>query len=184
MKRTFIAVKVEPDEKLHKMISSFKSALKTETVKWTNPCNIHITLAFIGDTAEEKISVISKALKDICEGYGEFELIIKGSGVFKSINDPRVIWTGIEPCEKLNNLNKLIKNGLKTAGIRLEERPFKPHLTLGRIKQIKEMNNLKELVDKYSGIEIQRVPVNEVILFESILYQEGLVYKPMVRFTI
>jgi RNA 2',3'-cyclic 3'-phosphodiesterase len=184
MKRTFIAVKVEPDEKLLKMISSFKSVLKAESVKWTNQHNIHITLVFIGDTGEDKISGISKVMKDICEGYGEFELILKGSGVFKSINDARVIWTGIEPCEKLDNLNKLIKNGLKTTGIRFEERPFKPHMTLGRIKQIKEVNNLKELIDKYSGVEIQKVPVNEVILYESILFQAGPVYTPLARFTV
>jgi RNA 2',3'-cyclic 3'-phosphodiesterase len=184
MKRIFIAVKVEPGETLLKMISSFKSVLNGENIKWTNADNIHITLVFLGDTEEEQIRIISNILKESCEGFGKFELMIRGSGVFKSINDPRVIWAGIEPSEKFKNLNELIKSGLKTAGIMLEERPFKPHLTLGRIKRLKQAINIKELTARYSDVEIQRIAVTEIILFESILLQTGPVYKKIAGFMI
>jgi 2'-5' RNA ligase len=182
MKRIFIAVKVEAGETLLRMISSLKSGLSSESIKWTNPDNIHITLAFLGDTEEEKIKVISAMLKGKCKGSGKFELIIKGSGVFKNLSDPRVIWTGIEPSEKLMHLNYCIMNGLKVAGISIEDRPFKPHLTLGRIKYLKAGNALKELIEKYRDTEIQIVPVNEVILYESILLQSGPVYKPLGKY--
>jgi 2'-5' RNA ligase len=175
-------VKVEADETLLKMISSLKSGLGVEGIKWTNPDNIHITLAFLGDTEEKKIKIISAKLKAKCEGSGKFEVIIKGSGVFKNLSDPRVIWTGIEPSEKLMLLNDFIKNGLKDAGISIEDRPFKPHLTLGRIKYLKDKAVLKILMDKYQNAEIQKVPVNEVILYESILLQTGSVYKPLSKF--
>jgi len=182
MKRIFIAVKVEAGETLLRLISSLKSGLGTESIKWTNPDNIHITLAFLGDTEEEQIKIISAMLKGKCEGFGKFELIIKGSGVFKNLSDPRVLWTGIEPSEKLMQLNDFIKNGLKGAGINIEDRLFKPHLTLGRIKYLKTGNALKELIEKYRDTEIQKVPVNEVILYESILLQSGPVYKPVSKF--
>lgn len=182
MKRIFIAVKVEVSETLLKMISSLKSGLGSESIKWTNPDNIHITLAFLGDTEEEKIKIISAMLKAKCEGFGTFELILRGSGVFKNMSDPRVIWTGIEPSEKLMQLNDYIKNGLEDAGTKIEDRPFKPHLTLGRIKFLKTGNALKELIEKYRDTEIQKVPVNEVILYESILLQSGPVYKPLSKF--
>ena len=88
---------------------------------------------------------INKMLKRVCEGSGEFEMIIKGAGVFKNLKDPRVIWTGIEHSEKLNKLNESIKPGLKDAGIILEDRTFNPHLTLGRIKSIKDIDGFKSL---------------------------------------
>ena len=128
--------------------------------------------------------IISNILKERCEGSGQFELMIKGSGVFKSINDPRIIWAGIEPSEKFKNLNGLIKSGLKTAGIILEESSFKPHLTLGRIKHLKEVHKLKELIEEYCEHEIQKVLVSEVIIFESILFQTGPVYKQLFKFMI
>jgi RNA 2',3'-cyclic 3'-phosphodiesterase len=182
MKRIFIAVKVDAGETLLKMISSLKSGLGNESIKWTNPDNIHITLVFLGDTEEEKIKIINAMLKEKCEGFGSFELIIKGSGVFKNLSDPRIIWTGIEPSEKLMQLNDFIKNGLKDSGTEIEDRPFKPHLTLGRIKYIKDKVVLKTLIDKYQNTEIQRVPVNEVIIYESILLQSGPVYIPLSKF--
>lgn len=184
MKRIFIAIQIEPGETLLKMISSFKSVLHENEIKWTNPDNLHITLVFLGDTGEEQIRIISNILKERCEGYGKFEMMIKGSGVFKSINDPRVIWAGIEQTEKLKNLNGLIKSGLKTAGIGPGESPFKPHLTLGRIKRLNHVINFKELIEKYNDIEIQKVPVYEVILFESILLHTGPVYNQIGKFAV
>lgn len=182
MRRIFIALKVDPDETLIKMISSLKSGLGNENIKWTNPENIHVTLAFLGDTEEEMIKIISEMLKGACKGSGTFELIIKGSGIFKNMNDPRVIWTGIEPSHELKELNEVIVKGLKNAGIKIEERIFNPHLTLGRIKFIKDKNVLKALLEQYQNTEIQIVPVSEVILYESILLQTGPVYKPIGKY--
>jgi 2'-5' RNA ligase len=97
MKRIFIAIKAEAGATLLKIVSSLKSGLIEEGIKWTNPDNIHITLAFLGDTEEDMIRVISSKLKDRCEGSGNFELYIRGTGVFRNLSDPRVIWAGIEP---------------------------------------------------------------------------------------
>jgi RNA 2',3'-cyclic 3'-phosphodiesterase len=179
MKRIFIAVKIDPGDALLNMISDFRNTCRDEKIRWTESENFHITLAFLGDTAEEKIKVVGKMLKRVCKGSGAFDMVIKGAGVFKNIKDPRVIWTGIEPSEKLNQLHESIKTGLKEAGISLEERNFRPHLTLGRIKSIQDSDSLKTLIAGYSNLELQRQSVNEVILFESILSNIGPVYKPL-----
>jgi len=184
MRRIFIAVKVEAEESLLKLISSLKSRLSNESIKWTNPDNIHITLSFLGDTEENLIKVIKSMLKDKCEGSGKFELIIRGSGVFRNLNDPKIIWIGIEPSEKLMRLNGFIMKGLKELGVSMEERPFKPHLTIGRIKHLNDKESLEALMEKYRDSEIQKTRVNEVILYESILLQSGPVYKPITRFNL
>ena len=124
MKRIFIAVKIDTGENLLNMISDLKAGLKEERVKWTEIENFHITLAFLGDTEETKIKAINNMLRTTCEGFGEFEIIIKGAGVFKNFSDPRILWTGIEASEKLNKLYDCIKSGLKDTGISLEERHF------------------------------------------------------------
>ena len=182
MKRIFIAVKVEADETLLEIISSLKFLLRNENIRWTSPDNIHITLSFIGDTEEEQVKTISSILKTKCDGFGNFELTIKGTGVFKNLNDPRVIWTGIEPSEKILQLNDHIMNGLKDAGTKIEDRPFNPHMTLGRIKYLKDKSLLKTFMDKYQNAEIQKFPVNQVILYESILKQSGSVYRAISKY--
>jgi RNA 2',3'-cyclic 3'-phosphodiesterase len=184
MKRIFIALKVEAGENLLMMISSLKSGLSKELIKWTNPDNIHITIAFLGDTEEEMIKSVSSMLNEKCKGSGKFELIIKGAGVFRSINDPRIIWTGIEPSAGLMHLNGIIMNGLKELNIRMEDRTFNPHLTIGRIKHLNDKEALKSLTEQFQNSEMQIIPVNEVILYESILLQSGPIYKPIAKFNL
>jgi RNA 2',3'-cyclic 3'-phosphodiesterase len=184
MKRIFIAVKVEPGEILLRMLTSFKILFKNESIKWTSVDNIHITLAFLGDTQEEKIKAISDMLNGKCEGYGKLDLNIKGVGIFKNLYDPRVIWTGIGNSEKLIKLNSLVIAGLKDLSVTTEGRQFNPHLTLGRIKSIKNKNELKTILENYLDTEIQKVPVDEIILYESILLHTGPVYKPIKKFSL
>lgn len=184
MKRIFIAIKAEAGETLMKMISSLKSGLVNESVRWTSESNIHITLSFPGNTEEKMITEISSMLKNQCKGSGSFEILLRGAGVFNSITDPHVIWTGIDPSEKLANLNGIIINGLRETGIEIEKRPFSPHLTLGRIKNLNNKAVLKPLLDRFQNIEIQKVPVNEVILYESILLRSGPIYNPLGKFSL
>jgi len=177
MKRIFIAVRIEPGEKLSGMISSFKMALKNDSIKWTEISNIHITLVFLGDTDENRVKEIDTLLAEVCNGFGDFELVLKGAGVFRSIKDPRIIWTGIANSKEIAELNKAISARLRETGTNLEERPFSPHLTLGRIKKISNTSVLTNIFEKYREEEIQRIRVSKIILFESILRPEGPIYK-------
>lgn len=177
MKRIFIAIKIEPGPTLLKTLNSLKAVLANEKINWVNPQNIHLTLAFLGDTDEERIKVLGIMLKRTCTGFGEFNFRLNGTGVFKELRDPRVIWAGIEGFEKLMMLNDVINTGLKDTGFRIENRPFKPHITMGRIKYLKNLTSLKSCLEMYKDTFIQNVHVEEVILYQSILRPEGPMYR-------
>lgn len=184
MKRIFIAVKVNPGQTLIRIHASLKSVLGGEKINWTDPANMHLTLAFLGDTEDELIKVVSIMLRQKCTGFGDFRFNLAGAGVFKNYRDPKVIWAGIESNQKLSQLNEKIMTGLKDAGFSLDERPFKPHLTLGRIKSINHPDALKSALEKYKDVKIQGVDVKEVILFESILKPTGPVYGSIGEFSL
>ena len=179
MKRIFIAVEIEPGATLLQLISALKTGLKNDNIKWVNTDNIHLTLSFLGDTEEEMIRSVSNMLKERCEGYGKFELVIEGLGIFRNLADPRVLWTGIKPSGELVRLNEVIKNGLKQTGTKIEDRPFNPHITLGRIKSVRDNILLASLLEKYHHSEMQRIFIDKVVLFESILLNTGPVYEPI-----
>jgi 2'-5' RNA ligase len=164
------------------MLSSLKALLDNEKITWVDPGNIHLTMAFLGNTEDERIIVAAIMLKQKCTGFGEFGFNLSGTGVFKSFSDPRIIWIGTEHPEKVTDLNNLIITGLKDTGFKIEERQFRPHITLGRIKSIKDNEAFKSVVSRYQNTFFQEVPVTEVILFESILKPTGPVYKPIGRF--
>lgn len=181
MKRIFIALKIAPGEALLRMFSSLRSLPGNEKINWVDPENIHVTLAFLGDTEGERIKAADIAVREKCKGFGEFGFNLTGTGLFRNFRDPKVIWTGIEDCDRLVKLNEIITAGLRDAGFKPESRPFKPHITLGRIKFIKDPHSLESAIERYSGTFFQRVTVNEVIIFESILSPAGPLYKPVSR---
>jgi len=182
MQRVFIAVNVHPESELLRMFSSLRAQLGAEKIKWVDPENIHLTLAFLGDTEEKKIKIIAGILKERCNGFQEFEFVLAGAGVFKNYSDPRVIWAGIELSEKLMMLNNIITEGLREYGFVVEDRPFNPHLTLGRIKSLRDTENLKSALEKYRDVVFQRVEVNEVTFYESILMKTGPIYRVLGTF--
>lgn len=184
MKRIFIAIRIDPGETLISMFSTFKQILKNDRIRWTDPANIHITLLFLGDTPDKRVKEIGAFLQKVCNEYGEFELIISGSGVFKNTNDPRVLWAGIEPSEKMNRLQRIISGKLRDTGTEIDDRSFNPHLTLGRVKKINDPEKLKLLLDEFRDKQIQRIMVSEIILYESLLRPEGPVYIPMERYAL
>jgi len=179
MKRTFIAVKCDRDEKLEIAIQSIRSKLKNESVKWVDLNQIHITLSFIGDTSEGSIRDVSEMLLERVDGFGTVELCIRGIGVFKSLTDPRVIWAGISDSGRLTGLYDLIRGGLNELGLLTDERSFNPHITLGRIRSVEIPGLFKHLIDEYKGVYFQKAVISEVVYFESILQQTGPLYLPI-----
>jgi RNA 2',3'-cyclic 3'-phosphodiesterase len=184
MKRLFIAVRTTPDNNFTKLYSSLRNELAGESIKWMIPENIHLTLVFLGNTDEHRIPDIERILKSVCNRTQNFEISLKGFGVFKNISDPRVAWAGLYHSDKLATLQGLIAGALSEAGISIQDKPFVPHVTIGRIKGIKDQDRFKMTMLKYHITDIQRVQVKEVILFESILKEEGAVYKQVSAFSL
>jgi 2'-5' RNA ligase len=181
MKRTFIAVKIEVSDELKEAISTLRSGLGSENVKWADLSNFHITLAFIGNTEKNVIKNIELMLENKFKGFGSIQFNLTGFGLFRNINNPRVIFSAIGDPGKLIVAHDLIKNELEGINVKLEEREFNPHLTIGRIKDLDDKGNLQRLIAQYSGKRLQRVSVSEIIYYESVLLPTGPVYIPMLK---
>jgi 2'-5' RNA ligase len=181
MKRTFIAVKVDTGEELRNAITSLRAGLRNEYIKWVDISNMHVTLAFLGDTDETMIKTVDSMLKNDFAGFGVIHFRLTGFGVFRNFNDPRIIWTGIENADRLVKAHEIVKNGLEPLDIKLEDRQFEPHLTIGRIKDVRDKNNLKKLIQEYAGIQLQDVTISEIVHYESVLLPTGPLYKPVSR---
>lgn len=179
MKRLFIAVDVRGNTDFNSNFDKIRDRLKGEAIKWTKPENTHITLVFLGDTDETRINVIENILRERCSGFGNFEIILRSIGVFRNLSDARIIRADIHSADKLIELNSAISTDLRNAGFSIENRPFSPHLTIGRIKSLKNRNALEELIDEYRDVELQKIEVDNIILYESILKQSGPEYKPI-----
>ncbi len=175
MKRTFIAVKIYPDNSFLNFIRKIQKRFPYREIRWINPSNLHITLRFLGDTTPEQINIIKNAITNIVMDTKSFSFICRGLDVFRSISYPRVLWIGIHNSEELMRIKMEIDKSLDYF-IKNEDKIFSPHLTLGRIHPGIDKKNLREIIDEYEDFEFIRVPVKEIIFFESILKKEGAQY--------
>lgn len=180
MKRTFIAIKIHPGEKMLEILDFFRNALAQESVKWVDPGIMHITIAFLGDTDERIILPVSDIIKQAALKHPPFELFFRGTGIFRNLHDPKVIWIGTETNLILQSIKSELDDGLSKFGFEKETREFRPHLTLGRIKYLKNRSALEEALKLYKDLDIQKELICELIYYESILKPAGPEYHSII----
>lgn len=179
MKRTFIAIDIEAGPKLIEDFEMVRYRLRLERINWVPIGNLHLTLYFLGDTEEELLSDIPQVIGNIANKIDYFELTLRSFGVFKNLRDPRVLWFGIDHCDLLYQIKKELDLGLSDFGFIPETRPFSPHLTLGRVKVIRQQNQLVQLITLFKEIVIQNQLVTKLTFYESKLSPDGPIYIPL-----
>lgn len=174
--RCFIAI-VIPDSLKKQMIELTDLLKKYDAdIKWVNPENIHLTLKFLGNTPQSLLTKINDTLNEAVLPYSPFYIRIYGTGVFPNKKHPRVIWIGIKDSEILINLRNAIEQSISSLGYQKDEKEFKPHLTLGRMRSQKGImhiiNNLEDFKDKDFG----SIYVDNIKLMKSDLKPKGAEY--------
>jgi 2'-5' RNA ligase len=176
MKRLFAAIKIHPSPRYISLFNEITLSLRHERIKWVEPSNMHLTLKFFGETDEAKIPAICQALESAVALSKPFTLKISNTGIFGSRYDPKVLWFGIENQNELEELARNIFTELAKYGWEQDRQNFVPHLTIGRIKELKDKPLFQKNISKYTSVEIQDENVTEIILYQSILRREGPLY--------
>ncbi len=180
--RTFIAIKIVPENELKSFIGKAKIAFNDESIKWVDENNLHLTLRFLGQTSAEQVKKITRSLEKIAFQTGRFPVQLKGAGYFKSNRAPKVLFVDINDAESLKELAMSIDEEVVMTGFEPENRKFNPHLTLARIKFIKNIESFLLFIKDWKEKEFQTVQVTEIIYYQSILNSDEPVYKPLGKF--
>ena len=155
-------------------------------VRWEKPAKIHITLMFLGKLQNSKIPKLQSAIERACLGIKSFEISFKGIGAFPDFVKPRVVWVGLKgDLKSLAALQKGVERELKKERIWFDQKPFVPHVTIGRVKKGISKGALQDLgkkIKKMRKIDFQsKILVNSVEIMKSDLLPEGSVYNKLVE---
>jgi len=176
MFRLFIALPL-PDaleQRLGELIREFQP--RGSNVKWAKPENIHLTVKFLGDTDEELVPEIGRAIDQIAARSGACKAVIDSLGGFPNLRRPRVIWAGSSlGIESAAAIARQIDLAMRQLGFEKEKRPFKGHLTLGRVRQGKNIDELAGILSGYK-LEPLTVTLDRLTLFKSTLTPTGPIY--------
>ena len=181
--RTFIAV--ELPEKIISSISRVQENIKSYygfKIRWVRPENIHLTLKFLGNVKKAEIEKVGEAIFESVKGYSPITLRAKGIGTFPGIKRPRVIWVGISgQLDLLVELHKTLDDELEAISFPKENRTFRGHLTLGRVKAKIDPKRFGDALNKLAGFESESFTADRIILFKSELKPTGAVYTKLVE---
>jgi len=182
MKRLFAAIKIIPDKQFLSVYYKLVKQLTNERIKWVEPDNFHLTLKFFGELPGDKTGIICREMDKIVSGFPPFTINIQDTGIFGSSYNPKLIWFGIEDHGPLIALAEKVLDRMDEAGFARDRQNFVPHLTVGRIRRLNNKERFQHTISTFKQVNIMKVKVLDIFLYESHLTPQGPVYEIVRRF--
>ncbi len=181
MIRTFIAIDLPKEnlEKINNILTFFKSECPEKTLRWVSLQNLHLTIKFLGDIPEKKLTSIKSIIQEVARRIPRFRFAVKGLGMYPNQTKPRVIWLGIETEAPMYQLHHLLDDRLKAQGIKPEKRKFSPHLTIARVSNradYKQTKQIANILSKFTISHLGAIEVDQIHLYKSQLTPQGPIY--------
>ena len=177
--RTFIAVDV--NEEVRNLAENIVEKLMRRGFRanWVKPENVHLTLFFLGEMDESRVSEMAQHLCSRIRGFPSFSFTVKDVNFFRKGRGPRVIWLAVESNQALQKLYEEMRSELLKHGFLKEvEDRFVPHITIARVKYYPE---LWEKLIRDITMEPIVVPVSDFKIYSSTLTPDGPIYRWIYR---
>jgi 2'-5' RNA ligase len=175
--RMFIGIGLSPE--CRRAIAGAVSPLREKgvPVSWTPEDNLHLTLKFLGETPASRVNELAGLMANAARDSLPFLLRVEKAGAFPTLRAPRVLWIGIrEPLELVRKLHQNMENALSGAGFPRDERPFHPHVTVGRVRGRVAPGWGETFAAAVSGVAFDTVSVASYRVYESRLSPSGAQY--------
>lgn len=181
--RAFIAIDLPKSiqDRLAEILEQVKTP-DTRAVRWVPAQNIHLTIKFLGDVSPTNLDLLQHLLKVEVSRFRPFEICVSNLGAFPSIRRPRVVWIGVEAPPTLAAMQHAIETETVRLGYAVEDRPFSPHLTLGRVAHNATPDDVHKVAETLVSVkvgELGRAVIDSVRLFRSDLQPGGAIYTPL-----
>ena len=174
MIRAFVAVEIPVIREVEELIEALRNCRARLSVPKAS--SLHITMKFLGDIDQGQIGDIREVMKTIAAEFQPFEARIVGVGAFPNRRKPRILWLGIEDDGSLGRIAEGIDSGLASVGFAREQREFRSHVTIARIKSGSNLDQVMSLISEKENSSFGRFQVMEMKLKKSTLTPSGAIY--------
>ena len=182
--RAFLAI--EPPARILEAAGILQEKLKKEIsgrVSWTRSQGNHLTLKFFGNVGQNDVINICAVVKKRVASISPLSLKIENTGCFPDSKRPRVLWLGVAgDMERLTVFQTQLEEDFQGIGFAREARRFRPHLTLGRVKNPGDVSGVNEALRSFVDYRAGEFICKEVVLFQSKLAPQGAIYSKLATF--
>lgn len=181
--RVFCALELPPELQKRNLnhVRKLRDLHPEVKASWSRPENIHLTLKFFGNVARERVDKIAAAATRAVSHFTPFTVAVGGTGVFPKMSQPRVLWIGVsDPDHNLSRLQRRFEDECSDEDFAKEDRAFKPHLTIARIRTT---SGARALAEDHLNLKFDPVTfaVKELVVVRSELSSTGSIYTPLSR---
>ncbi len=179
--RLFIAINfpAEMRERLWEACASLRATRRP--VRWVRADLLHLTVKFLGEIDEGRIPDIEAHLREAVEGTRAFQLPVREFGAFPTAKHPRVLWVGCEELPVLELLYDSVERGMSALEFAMEGRPFRPHVTIGRVARGARKSDFKGLHRDLGALDFfEEASITSVDVMQSVLSGDGPRYARLV----
>ena len=176
--RLFYAI--ELDDELLESLDETTAPLRAEApeLAWVPRAKRHLTLKFLGDVEESAVSKLVDAADRAVARHPPLEMRVREIGAFPNFRRARVVWIGVEQEPRLELLHHDLEMACAEEGFEIEGRPFRPHVTLARVRTPLPVERLRAFARAARAVRMQAmVQVERITLFESTLAPNGAPYR-------
>ena len=146
-------------------------------VKWVEPEQLHITLKFLDEISEEQQRQVQEALKRITQHTPAFQVGLRELGAFPSLNDPRIMWVGVdEGRSQVVQLAEAIEQDSRALGLKKEDRRYSAHATIGRMRSPRGARDFIERLHTIQWNPPTSWQASSITLYHSVLASDGPTY--------
>ncbi len=182
--RAFLAL--DPPEAVLNEIAAIQNRMRkllAGDIRWVNPAGIHLTLKFLGDVPRDGLDAVADAVGPVAAAYAPLSLDIGTAGFFPDAKRPRILWLGTGGDVKgLVAFQAAVENALAGCGFPREERTFRPHLTLARIRSPRGLTGVSAFMDGQKDYRAGSFVGRSLTLFQSTLTPKGAIYTELSQF--
>jgi RNA 2',3'-cyclic 3'-phosphodiesterase len=170
-------------EELRKVLASVTPV--QAAVKWVEKGHLHLTLVFLGDVAEERLPLVVEMLEQASGAVAPFELELGGVGAFPNLGHPKVLFVpALQGKEKAGELARAVSKSLAQIGVEPEERDYHAHVTLGRVKANRGVEEAVRQLEKTCPLSLGKTMASAFTLFQSRLNAQGPHYSVIREFSL
>ncbi len=173
--REFICIDITDFSCFEELCSS--RLFRDACIRAVQAAGLHFTLHFLGEVNEEMNTEISRLLEDVVSRHRRFSVAFGGTGAFPTVQRPEVIWAGITAGEELGIIHREIGKGLEKLGIPIENRIYKPHVTLARLRCRPDAASLEDFFSTWGDRRIGEQEIRSIKLKQSVLSQTGALHR-------